>query len=248
MGNENRELIVLCASLHFLLPYCTTSDAFDNHHLPSARDRSRVPAAQAPGSRAHARVPVRHGARSSIRRRPTTACTAAVLLDVDPVAWCAAAAASGGLPTTVRQRPALRRVVAPERRSSSRGGSIRALGGRCEAEPELAVTALPARSPPRRAALPRRRGVPATRCSSRLATRSMPPRHPLDERMPALGDSRLFTVDAAGDTPAERTAHASLRPRPRARRPEALLGRRRRGREAAASRRRLARPPSGARR
>ena len=120
MGNENRELIVLCASLHFLLPYCPTSDASDNHHLPPARDRSRVSAAQAPGSCAVARVPVRHGARllsrgDRDRVHGGGACSTSIRSGS-----CAAAAARAACSRTVRQRPALRRVVVPERRRIAR--------------------------------------------------------------------------------------------------------------------------------
>ena len=58
-------------------------------------------------------------------------CTAALLLDVDPVGLVRGAAASGGAERPVRQRPALRRLVVPERRDRA-GRSASALGGRCE--------------------------------------------------------------------------------------------------------------------
>ena len=65
--------------------------------------------------------------------------------------------------------------------------------------------------------------------------------------MPVLGPSRLFTVTLRARCRLSDAADAPLRPHSGARRSEALLGRRRRGREAAASRRRLARTPSGPR-
>ncbi len=65
--------------------------------------------------------------------------------------------------------------------------------------------------------------------------------HPLDETFPEWGESRYFTVELDGERPAARAARAPVRAGAGARRRQALLGRRRRGREAAAPRRGLAR-------
>ncbi|HET9211598.1 MAG TPA: 3' terminal RNA ribose 2'-O-methyltransferase Hen1 [Thermoanaerobaculia bacterium] len=117
-----------------------------------------------------------------------TACTAALLLDVDPVGLVRGA--GGTIDQYVNDRPyvassflavAIARVLGT------------ALGGRCERRPELAASPLPLEA--RIAALPCRGGEGLLR---RLfeplgyAVHADP--HPLDPAFPAWGSSRYFTV------------------------------------------------------
>jgi 3' terminal RNA ribose 2'-O-methyltransferase Hen1 len=119
------------------------------------------------------------------------ACTAAVLLDVDPVAIVRGRGGKGGAEDQyVNDRPyvasSLLSVVLSRWFNS-------ALGGRCERKPELVVTELPLEA--RLASVPCRDGEEFLRALFEpLGYTIEATRHQLDESMPALGPSRLFTV------------------------------------------------------
>lgn len=119
------------------------------------------------------------------------ACTAAVLLDVDPVGIVRGRGGKGGAEDQyVNDRPyvasSLLSVVLSRWFNS-------ALAGRCERKPDLAASELPLEA--RLAALPCRGGEAFLRgLFEPLGYAVEATRHELDERMPALGPSRLFTV------------------------------------------------------
>ena len=153
---------------------------------------------------------------------------------------CAARAAARAAARPVRQRPAVRRVVVPERRDRAgvRLGAGRALARsgpswpRPRSRSRRALPAVPCRggeellrAPVRAARLRgRRHAAPAGRAVSRSGARARTSRSRSRGRS-ALADLLI----------------APVRADPGARRREALLGRRGRGREAAAPRRGLAR-------
>lgn len=115
------------------------------------------------------------------------ACTMAVLLNVDSVGLVRGKAAEDQY---VNDRPyvasSLLSVVL------SRWFNA-ALGGRCEKQPELVACALPLEA--RLAAVPCRGGETFLRAVFEpLGYEVEATRHPLDDEMPALGPSRLFTV------------------------------------------------------
>ena len=118
-------------------------------------------------------------------------CTAAVLLDVDPVGMVRGRGGKGGAEDQyVNDRPyvasSLLSVVLSRWFNS-------ALGGRCERKPELAASELPLEA--RLAAVPCRGGEAFLRALFEpLGYTVEATRHELDESMPALGPSRLFTV------------------------------------------------------
>ena len=119
------------------------------------------------------------------------ACTAAILIDVDPVGIVRGRSGKGGAEDQyVNDRPyvasSLLSVVLSRWFNS-------ALGGRCERKPELAATALPLEA--RIAAVPCRGGEGFLRALFEpLGYEVDAIRHELDESMPSLGPSRLFTV------------------------------------------------------
>ena len=119
------------------------------------------------------------------------ACTAAVLLDVDPVGMVRGRGGKGGAEDQyVNDRPyvasSLLSVVLSRWFNS-------ALAGRCERKPDLAAADLPLEA--RLAAVPCRGGEMFLRgLFEPLGYAVEATRHELDERMPALGPSRLFTV------------------------------------------------------
>jgi 3' terminal RNA ribose 2'-O-methyltransferase Hen1 len=119
------------------------------------------------------------------------ACTAALLLEVDPVGMVRGRSGKGGVEDQyVNDRPyvasSLLSVVL------SRWFNT-ALAGKCERRPELVETALPIEA--RVAAVPCRGGEAFLRALFEpLGYEVEATRHELDERMPALGGSRLFTV------------------------------------------------------
>ena len=118
-------------------------------------------------------------------------CTAAVLLDVDPVGMVRGRGGKGGAEDQyVNDRPyvasSLLSVVLSRWFNS-------ALGGRCEQKPDLAASELPLEV--RLAAVPCRGGEPFLRALFEpLGYAVEATRHELDESMPALGPGRLFTV------------------------------------------------------
>jgi 3' terminal RNA ribose 2'-O-methyltransferase Hen1 len=119
------------------------------------------------------------------------ACTAAVLLDVDPVGIVRGRGGkSGAEDEYVNDRPyvasSLLSVVLSRWFNS-------ALGGRCERKPDLVSAELPLEA--RLAAVPCRGGEAFLRALFEpLGYTVEACRHELDEAMPALGPSRLFTV------------------------------------------------------
>jgi 3' terminal RNA ribose 2'-O-methyltransferase Hen1 len=119
------------------------------------------------------------------------ACTAAVTLDVDPVGMVRGRGGKGGAEDQyVNDRPyvasSLLSVVLTRWFNS-------ALAGRCERKPDLPGIPLPLEA--RLAALPCRGGeVFLRRLFEPLGYDVDAVRHPLDEQMPALGASRIFTV------------------------------------------------------
>ena len=119
------------------------------------------------------------------------ACTAAILLDVDPVGMVRGRGGRGGAEDQyVNDRPyvasSLLSVVLSRWFNS-------ALGGRCERKPELVAADLPLEA--RLAAVPCRGGEAFLRALFEpLGYEVEATRHELDETMPALGPSRLFTV------------------------------------------------------
>jgi 3' terminal RNA ribose 2'-O-methyltransferase Hen1 len=118
-------------------------------------------------------------------------CTAAVLLDVDPVGMVRGRGGKGGAEDQyVNDRPyvasSLLSVVLTRWFNS-------ALGGRCERKPDLVSIELPLEA--RLAAVPCRGGEAFLRALFEpLGYTVEATRHELDENMPALGPSRLFTV------------------------------------------------------
>jgi 3' terminal RNA ribose 2'-O-methyltransferase Hen1 len=119
------------------------------------------------------------------------ACTAAILLDVDPVGMVRGRGAKGGPEDQyVNDRPyvasSLLSVVLTRWFNS-------ALAGRCERMPELPAAELPLEA--RLAAVTCRGGEVFLRALFEPLGYSVEAtQHPLDETMPALGASRLFTV------------------------------------------------------
>ena len=119
------------------------------------------------------------------------ACTAAVLLDVDPVGIVRGRGGKGGAEDQyVNDRPyvasSLLSVVLTRWFNS-------AIGGRCERKPELAAAALPLEA--RLSTVPCRGGEAFLRqLFEPLGYEVDATRHELDETMPALGPSRLFTI------------------------------------------------------
>jgi 3' terminal RNA ribose 2'-O-methyltransferase Hen1 len=123
------------------------------------------------------------------------ACTAAVLLDVDPVAMVRGRGGKGGGEDQyVNDRPyvasSLLSVVLTRWFSS-------ALSGRCERKPELPAIELPLEA--RLAAVPCTGGDLFLRALFEpLGYEVEATRHELDETIPALGASRVFTVTLRG--------------------------------------------------
>ncbi len=119
------------------------------------------------------------------------ACTAAVLLDVDPVGMVRGRGGKGGAEDQyVNDRPyvasSLLSVVISRWFNS-------AIGGRCERKPDLVTIELPLEA--RLAALPCRGGEGFLRALFEpLGYEVEATRHELDENMSLLGPSRLFTV------------------------------------------------------
>ena len=118
-------------------------------------------------------------------------CTAAIVLDVDPVGMVRGRSGKGGAEDQyVNDRP----YVASSLLSVVLSRSFNsALGGRCERKSELAATALPLEAGI--GAVPCRGGDGFLRAMFEpLDYEVEAARHELDENMPSLGPSRLFTV------------------------------------------------------
>ena len=186
------------------------TDAAHDHDHPPAGHRPGLPAAQEPGrvqafdlpfGQAHVFYPEADEER----------CTAALLVEVDPVGLVRGAPGHGadgapGRSLAVRQRPALRRLVVPERRHGQgvphrAGGRVpraaRAAGGRCRWR--CACRRCPAAAA----------RTCCAGCSSRSARRSRRRAARLDERFPEWGDSRYLDrhADAATARVADLLSH-----------------------------------------
>jgi 3' terminal RNA ribose 2'-O-methyltransferase Hen1 len=122
-------------------------------------------------------------------------CTAALLVDVDPVALVRGRGAGGGRERTLDQYVNDRPYAA----SSMLAVAIAqvfgtALAGTCKDRPELAITPIPLIA--RIAALPCRAGEDLLkRLFEPLGYTLSISRHPLDETFPSWGDSSIFTVE-----------------------------------------------------
>ena len=209
-------------------------------HHPPACDRSRVPAAQAPGAGADVLAAVRRRRTCSTPRRREERCTAALVLDVDPVGLVAPRArARSRWPSTSTTGPyvassLLSVALVTVFKTAMEGAQARAGGDR--------------RSRWRRRCRPCPRAAARSSCggcSSRSATRSTS-RPAARPGVPEWGASRYVALTLRRRSRLSRAADAPLRAAAGARRREALLGRRRRGREAAAPRRGLAAGAPGA--
>ena len=188
---------------------------------------------------------VRRRRTSSTRRRATSAAPRRCCSRSTRSASSAAAAAAERRSRSaqyVNDRP-VRRVVVPQRRARARS-SGRALAGPLQgAARARRHRRSRSRSRTRGAAVPRRRGARCAGCSSRSGYEVAATRRPLDATFPDWGDEPLLRVTLTGDAAARATLlRPPLRAAPGARRRQALLGRRRRGRQAAPARRGLAAP------
>ncbi len=171
-------------------------------------------------------------------------CTAALLLDIDPIALVRGRRREGGgcrgrAADAIRQRPAVCGLVVPERgdRAGFRLGHDRPVRGAAGA----GRTSRSRWSPRSRRCLPRRRADLPQRLfkplgydgRGRIPHRLDEPREePLSRYFDGHAQRRRCRCSRAADPP--------LRPRPRARRREALLGRRRRVEKLLRARRGLA--------
>lgn len=145
----------------------------------------------------------KHPARVQVREFPfgqavvcypeatSDACTAALLLDVDPVAMVRGRDGKSGVEAQyVNDRPYVASSLLSVVLSRWFGS---ALGGRCEGRPELATVALPLEA--RLATVPCRGGASFLRgLFEPLGYEVEATQHVLDEQMPMLGPSRMFTV------------------------------------------------------
>ena len=172
-------------------------------------------------------------------------CTAALLLEVDPVKLAKTRRTPDfSLGQYVNDRP----YAASSLLASAMANVFRtAMRGRSDDRRRAGRDADPAdrsRCRPCRAAAARTRPYAS---SSRSAGGSTRGRVPLDERFPEWGDSRYVTLRLDGELRLSRRAEPAVRPAARARQLQALLGRRRRGRQAGARGRGLAGHPPRAR-
>ncbi|HEX5164805.1 MAG TPA: 3' terminal RNA ribose 2'-O-methyltransferase Hen1, partial [Thermomicrobiales bacterium] len=122
-------------------------------------------------------------------------CTAALLLEIDPVGLARGRGRGGhALEHYVNDRP----YVASSFLSVAIGDVFgTALAGRCNARPELVEQRLPLTA--RLSALPCRGGEPfLRRLFEPLGYQVVAEHHPLDERFPEWGASRYFTVELSG--------------------------------------------------
>lgn len=118
------------------------------------------------------------------------ACTAALALDVDPVGIVRGRAGNGLEDQYVNDRPYVASSLLSVVLARWFGA---ALSGRCERRPDLPGTPLPLEA--RIAALPCRGGEALLRrLFEPLGYEIEGVQHPLDEQMPLLGPSRIFTV------------------------------------------------------
>ena len=176
------------------------ADAPRDHVDRSARHRPGLPAAQEPGERAHRSTSRSAWRTSSTPRRPTSAAPPRCCVEVDPVGLVRGATrpATAFSLAAVRERPAVRRVVVPQRRDRASCFGT-ALAGRSEGPAGARRDAAPARGAPAGAC--RCRGgeelaAPAVR-AARLRGRR-PRRSRSTRRSPTWGDSRYLDVTLRG--------------------------------------------------
>ena len=165
-------------------------------------------------------------------------CTAALLLEVDPVGLVRRKAGGEGfaLGQYVNDRPYVASSFLSVAIAEVYGS---ALAGRSRDRPELVERALPLMA--RLAAVPARGGEEfLRRLFEPLGYVVTAEAQPLDPAVPTWGASPHFRPGAPGRDAAAGSAGAPLRPDPGPGRREALLGRRRRGGKGAPPRRRLA--------
>ena len=171
-------------------------------------------------------------------------CTAALLLDVDPIRLARSRAKNApdfSLAQYVNDRPyaasSLLGVALADVFSTARGG-------RCRSHQDLADSAIPLEI--EIPVLPCRGGPAlAHRLFEPLGWETEAIPIPLDERFPSWGDSRYVRLKLTGAGPTRRCPQPAPRSAAGARRVEALLAGRRRGRQAAALGRHLAGDASG---
>jgi hypothetical protein len=185
-----REIESLAAKLVFRSILDGEPDAADDPNHSPAGDRPGIPPHKHP-EHVHTREFPFGTATVFYPEATEEGCSAAVLLDVDPVGMVRGRGAKGGAEDQyVNDRPyvasSLLSVVLSRWFNS-------ALGGRCERKPELVATELPLEA--RLASVPCRGGEAFLRTLFEpLGYAVEATRHALDESMPALGPSRLFTV------------------------------------------------------
>ena len=126
-------------------------------------------------------------------------CTAALLLDVDPVGLVrnrrGPAGEGGTLEQYVNDRPYVASSFLSVAISRVLGS---ALGGRSKGKPELAATPIPLRA--KISVLPCRSGERFLRCLFEpLGYDVAAVRHPLDEKFPEWGESQYYTVELSGN-------------------------------------------------
>ena len=215
----------------------------DRHDDSRAGHRPGLPAAQAPGPSQASTCP--SGRRTSSIPRRRRRCTAALLLEVDPVALVRGRKGPAGEGFTLGQYVNDRPYAASSMLAVALARVFRtAMAGRCDARPELAATPLPL-SPRAGPALPRRRRRwPAAVRAAGLAGDATP--IPLDPPFPAGGTPATSTCAGRRLRLADALNHLYVL-LPGARRREALLGVHRRGRQAGPRGRRLARRAPGTR-
>ena len=127
-------------------------------------------------------------------------CTVALLLEVDPVALVRGRSATAATPFALGQYVNDRPYAASSMLAVALGKVFRtAMAGRCDARPELVDQALPLEVRVPALPTPRRRRAGRASCSSRWAGRSRRPPLPLDETVPAWGDSRYVDLRLTGD-------------------------------------------------
>jgi 3' terminal RNA ribose 2'-O-methyltransferase Hen1 len=126
-------------------------------------------------------------------------CTAALLLEIDPVGLVRSRRGPGGETRTLEHYVNDRPYVASSFLSVAIAEVFgTALGGRSRERPELAETPLPLVA--RLSVLPCRGGEPVLRrLFEPLGYEVIATQHPLDERFPEWGASRYFTVELRGD-------------------------------------------------
>ncbi len=173
-------------------PILRFANAPDHHHNPFARHRSRLAPAQAPRSRTQTFDLAFGKAHVFYPEATDDRCTAALLLDVDPVGLVRRNSGPELLAQYVNDRPYVASSFLSVAIAQIFGT---ALSGSCKTKPELTEEPLPLVA--RLAVLPcRRGGEPFLRkLFEPLGYAVAATRHPLDERFPEWGESPYFTVE-----------------------------------------------------